>query len=413
MAEFDSLLDCTLGTTSFQLVDYAYKEEAVVEEGKGKTGAKITISGEGYVSAASAAAFAAALLATQAGFRSSGQNFYITGLGGNYEVILLAAQCVDGGPHCSFEMLPQGDGAALVKPFRFTLTATTTGNSDPSNTDPTNSYKTTITTRPDGLREVGISGELVGPGCSDFYEDTVLPFFEGLYPVAAWVPLLSFERNQSDDRATYNLRFTELQEAFPVVGATASIVDGEVTSGDERDEQMRLVRSVSFDFLITGDPIKVRDLMRAALLTTPIRERFEVSRHKETRIRGEFTLLLDVTGKADGLLNWEQELEVERGERAPLKAETDEVNDPMIYQDQKVETVIVQRGSATGLGKFVKEAPILFPDDMSANPRITYRAANGFEFVTTWEYRYIFSSVPSIDAAVLKGLARPQTPEFK
>lgn len=412
MAEFDSLLDCTLGTTSFQLSDYSYKEEAVVEEGKGKTGAKITITGDGYVSEASAAAFSAALLATQAGFRSSGQNFYITGLGGNYEVIVLAAQCVDGGPHCSFEMLAQGDGVALVKPFRFTLTATTTGSSDPSNTDPTNSYKTTISTRPDGLREVSINGELVGKGCSDFYEDTVLPFFEGLYPVAAWVPVLSFERNQQDDRATYTLRFVELAASFAIVPG-ATIVDGEVTSGDERDEQMRLVRNVSYDLLVDGDPIKVRDQIRGLLPATPIREQFEVTAHKEIRVRGTFVVLLTATRAAEGLLNWEQELEVERGERFKVEVEESPVLDPLLYQAQKVATVIMQRGSATGLGKFIKEGAILFPEDLQERPRITYKVVNDFERLTTWEYKYVFASPPTLDGAVLAKLARPAAPEFK
>lgn len=412
-ATFVNFLSCSLGGSEFQLEDWAYRVEPILKEGL-RTGTKHTVEGEGWVEASSESTLASRMATAIASFIISGQNFIVYGLGGVKVLEILSAACSDGGPHITVEILKQKPGAALKKDFRFVLTADQGGDStDPSKV--TNTYKVKTITRPDGLKVMTASGELVGKGTRAYFDATVVPFFNGLAPVPN-VPVVEFDANAAGDKASYRLEYSQLAAQLPIV-AGATIVDGDLTTSTERDDQMRKLTTYAFDFLITGDPMKVRDQIRASLPTTPIRERFETTFHKEVRVRGEFQVLSDADGNflkdGQGLLNWEQELEVERGEEFPIEVETSPVLDPLLYQAEKVPTQVLQRGSAIGLGKFVKEPPMLFPGDIAQRPRITYKTISTFEYQTSWEYRFTFRSPPSIDGALLAKLARPAAPEFK
>jgi hypothetical protein len=210
MGRYDACFSCTLGGSGFQLSDYAYKEEPIVEDGKGQTGIKITVTGEGWVEGDDIASFESNLGAAVGAFQVRGQDFYVfgNGAGEGFEIGILAAACVDGGPFVGFEILPQKSGVMMKKDFRFTVTASTKprdGNNTPSNV-----YKIKVVTGPDDLSKVTVSGELKGAGCDDFFNANVLPKFNATYVLKNWVPTVTYEGNATNDAATYSLDFKEL-----------------------------------------------------------------------------------------------------------------------------------------------------------------------------------------------------------
>jgi hypothetical protein len=73
-------------------------------------------------------------------------------------------------------------------------------------------------------------------------------------------------------------------------------VDGVAVDSVERDEQQRLIQTKSFDFLVVGNPIKLRDLMRSQLGARRFASGIEVTAFKETRVRGEFQSLAGGNG---------------------------------------------------------------------------------------------------------------------
>lgn len=412
MAAFDSIFKLSIGSSGFQLEDYAYREEPIVKEGTGRTGTRAELSGEGWVEAASAAAFSTALAAAALSFGTSGQNVTVTGLSGVTEVSLLAAQCIDGGPHVAFEMLPQMPESPLVKRFRFNAVAVrNTGVGGGGGGDPANSYSITISTRADGLRQVRIEGELRGAGVSNYFTGTVQPLFDGLYPVNFWVPAREIKFNATDDQASYSLQYTELAEPLPVSASGADrAVDGEVIESTERDEQMRLILVISFDLLIDGDPVKVRDAMRAGLVSPPLSERTAITTHQGVKLTGEFRILRG--GNGNDLMDWNQTLETLE-ESTGLAALETPVGNPVLYVRERRALVYVQQGRAIGAGRFPKPPDPIYPrENMENEPVIRFEQLNEVEHLTTWEYRFIFETAQVQLAAKLALLRRPAVPTF-
>lgn len=406
MAEFDALFRCTLGGTGFQLRDYGYKEEPIVEDKKGQTGVTITVTGEGYVEEADAATFAAALGATASAFRVHGQTFTLYGLYDSVEVTVLAGQCVDGGPYVTFEILPQGSGSRLVKEFKFVLTAKKAildGDGKP-----TNAYKIKVVTGPDGLRKVTVSGELKGPGCSAFFETGVLPKFNASYDVVNWVPTISLEVNQTDDDTTYTLEYRELFESLPDPGP-GTAVDGTATDSTERDEQMRKVRIITFDMLVVGDPMAVRDFMRGLLGATPFKERFEVTRYDQQRVRGEFQLLTGDGGS--DLLNWERSIEAVEQQTDTFTAFAVPGTTPIFVKTPFAGFTYIDSGSAIGAGRSPKPPAPLY-NTFGAPHDFTYTDLNSVEKRTSWKYTYLLESPVESPKTFAASLVRPANPEF-
>lgn len=404
-ATFANLLKCSLGTAEFQLADWAYKAEPILKDGQ-RTGTKHTVDGEGWIEGASESILASRIAAAVASFIISGQNFTIWGFGGVAMLELLAAQCSDGGPHVTVEVQKQKPGAMLKKEFKFTVSADQGGDS----TDPnkvTNTYKVATVTRPDGLLVRTVSGELVGKKVGAHFDSIIVPFFNGMAPTPN-VPVIRFDANAADDKATYSIEYSQLAKALPATPAGTTIVEGELVTGKDRDPQMRQVKSISFDFLVEGDPVVVRDLIRATLGVTPFQERFEVTAHKEVRVRGEFVAL--EAANADDLIGWEQTIERVQGEDTPLKVATWPGIDPLIYRGEKPAVTLVQKGSALGLGKFPKPPAPLFPKDLAEKPRVINADINAVEKRTEWEYRFVFVSEPTVP---LTSIARPATPVFE
>lgn len=404
-ATFANLLKCSLGTSEFQLADWAYKAEPILKDGQ-RTGTKHTVEGEGWVEASSESILATRIAAAVASFVISGQNFVVYGHGGVTMLELLAAQCSDGGPHITVEVLKQKPGAALKKDFKFTVVTDQGGDS----TDPnkvTNTYKVQTVTRPDGLKVMTASGELVGKRVGPHFDSIIIPFFDGLAP-APNVPVIRFDANAADDKATYSIEYSQLASALPVTPAGTTVVEGELVTGKDRDPQMRQTKSISFDFLVDGDPIVVRDTIRATLGVTPFHERFEVTAHKEVRVRGEFVAV--EAANADDLIGWEQTVERLQGEDVPLKVATWPGIDPLIYRGEKPAVTLMQKGSALGLGRFPKPPAPLFPNDLAEKPRLVNVDINSVEKRTEWEYRFVFVSEPKV---TLAQLARPLPPVFE
>src|SRR5687767_7592673 len=97
---FDSLLSLNIGGAHAQLHDYSLFSEPLVKEKRGRTGTHVRLEGEGCIEAAdTSSAFGAAIAAAVASFTLSGQNITVTEFGGSVVVQILAAQCVEGGPH--------------------------------------------------------------------------------------------------------------------------------------------------------------------------------------------------------------------------------------------------------------------------------------------------------------------------
>jgi hypothetical protein len=87
-----------------------------------------------------------------------------------------------------------GGGSALRKQVRFKITAKT-GRTPAGAATPANSYKVKVTTRPDQLRGISVSGELTGPGVTAYFNNVVLVFFVARYPTTRWVPTIDFDSN--------------------------------------------------------------------------------------------------------------------------------------------------------------------------------------------------------------------------
>lgn len=404
-AVFQNLLKCSLGTAEFQLADWAYKAEPILKDGQ-RSGTKHIVEGEGWVEASSESTLATRIAAAVASFTISGQDFVIHGFGGVKMLELLAAQCSDGGPHITVEVLKQKPGAALKKDFRFTVVADQGGDSTESN-KVTNTYKVQTVTRPDDLVVMTASGELVGKAARAYFDASVVPFFDALAPTPN-VPVIRFDANAAGDKATYSIEYSQLARALPIAPAGTVIVEGEVITGKDRDPQYRQTRTISFDLLVDGDPIVVRDLIRATLGVTPFQERFEVTAHKEVRVRGEFVAL--EAANADDLIFFEQSIERVRGEDTPLKVATWPGIDPLIYRGEKPAITLVQRGSAVGLGKFPKAPAAMFPGELAEKPRIVNSHLDAVQKRTEWEYRMVFVAEPTV---ALASLGRPLTPQFE
>lgn len=412
---FANLLRCTLGTAEFQLDDYAYSEEAVVEEGKGRTGTQTKVSGQGWVSGATAATFCANLAAVVESFRVAGQDFAIWGLDQTTrEVDIPAARCLNGGPHVSFEIEANKGGAGLNRRISFSLECgqpfTPSGS---GGGEPVVSYKVATQYKADLLRVVTYSGDVKGKGSEKFFREQFLPPLYRKYSPELWVFTHDYASNARDDEATFSATWTELRDPLPFEpGGTATVLDGTMTTSVERDEQMRLVTKVEFDYLITGDAIKLRDRLREAAgkAVEVVKERYAVVAHPQRRLSGAFEFLASAT--ADDLLGWERSLTVVEPRNAATLA-FEEVPGANVTYWRKPAGAPTYRetGRAVGRGRFPR-APALLVEWLGEAPKEEYAQVNGFECVTTWERLYAPPKSFEFGTAVLAKLARPEKPEF-
>jgi hypothetical protein len=282
MGQLDQLLRCTLGGSAFQLADYSYKEDPRVEGGV-RQGSTITVEGRGWIQADTQSDLATALSAAAGSCRISGQDFEI--IENNISTLkVLAATSVNGGPHVAFEIQEQSDDAALVKPFKFTVTADTLGGLVLS----TGGYTTETSTAADDLRVVTRTGQYTGVFAGSFFLNSILPVFISQYPYPQWIVVHDFTVDLSGTQLEYRITATEMLNPLPV---GAAVRDGEGTFRQERDDQMRLVSTYDFDLLIVGDPQPILDQLRqlAGDATEIVRETAEITLYRETRLRAGYS----------------------------------------------------------------------------------------------------------------------------
>lgn len=408
MGEFATLMACNVGGSGFQLDGYRYACDPVLSDsGGGRTGSTVTIEGMGYLSAATPAAVATLAGELATSLERSGQDVWITELSGVKVIELLAARCTEG-PHIAFEI---SDGnSALTKRVKFRVTARTGyGSDDGQGSEPAHDYTIQTTTAPDLTVQVSIKGKLVGPPSAyTFWRDAQLKRWLDAYPGNEWTSGWEIERPGEKDQVDYTITFTQLAAPLPsVVGGQAT--EGEVSDTFERDEQQRVVRHVTFDLAIIGDWTKVWMAIRPADATTIVRERWDVTRHKGSRLRGEFVVLATADGK--DLLHWEQSLEVQPGSYATVTPVSLPGINPFLVWNPKAPTIMIQRGRAVGLGRFPKAPTPLWPV-MTRTPSVVRNHLNGWEKETSWTYELVAPDDTGIEVAQAAAMKRPEVPEF-
>jgi hypothetical protein len=260
MSTFSSIYQCSLGGTNFQLTLFNEHNAAILEDGLQK-GRAISIDGEGYVEGTSGPDLETKFNAVRTAFLVRGQNFTVTGLGAGKYCELLAATCLNGGPHVSFESIESD--APLVRKFRFTLVASSRRSAAESRPFPVkeDTRKLTIETTPDLLQTLTFEGTISGPGATAFFLDHVLQPLSEIYPErpeaggVGWVISHKYDVNITDDKLNYSVHIKELATPFGVPLGAATIVDGELVNDRDRDGD-RLLVSTSCDFLVMGTWMK-------------------------------------------------------------------------------------------------------------------------------------------------------------
>lgn len=409
MADLDALLQCTYGSAAFQLADYTYSEEPIMQDGVGRVGTKKTVSGKGWIEGTDPADFASKLADARAGFRVVARDFRVIGLGGTTEVEILAAYCRDFGPHVAFKLAEQGSGTALKKDVEFTVTGVLAFDEAGSGGigGVSDGFGVSVDVKSDGLRRVARKGFVSQSGAAEIYQGTVLPAILAAYPATKWVSAQKYEVNSTNTYLTYEISFEELQVPF-ITDPQFVVLDGDLIHRVERDEQHRTVITITFDLAYTGSFAHILTTLRPDDEVI-LRERWEDQTYKDRRLRGEIVYVRSADHNDLGA--WEQTLEVE-DESPALSSFVVPGRDPVLYYGAQPTRRAVQAGRAIGFGRFVKYAPTIWPARLAAPRKLTFRRLNDAEYETTWRYEYVFSNGVSLTAAVYASLNRPAVVEF-
>lgn len=395
MGEFDAILKCTYGgiTVPMQLEDWSY-DSKVIDDGRSRT---LSISGRGWIEAATWADLATAAEAVAAEMELSGRDFKVWE-GNVIARQILAAWCVDNGPHVDFQFEVGMTGPAGVKFFTFTVTGKAQGDEDEQ-------FRERITYRPDGLRTITRIGYVSGTAVATFDALQVAPFMAA-YPTTNWVHSREVERNFAGDRLDYTLSAVELRTPLPGEPIT---VEGTGRITTDRSEQMRLTKTWEFDLLVNGDYVAVLDLIRAEVAAggtvVILRESVAVTRFSETRINASFVTLAG--GNGNRLMDWSQRFRIVRGDEPVWGEHRYPGPDPVLVLEPKGVRRLVQTGSAVGAGGYPVPPDALFPGALLAAPEIEHAFLNEIERQTSWTYVMAIDADP--DVALLN---RPATPTF-
>ena len=138
--DLSAFTSCTLPLQVDQ-VDYAV--QPTLEQDAGRVGSEVRVEGEGFLASADQAA-------------TSGVDFKVMGFGGAVVHQVLAAGCLEGGPHVSFQVMRAGSGPNHRR-VRFGVSARTVPSTLVS------AYRYRMGSGPDGLQRVGQAGRSPGP----------------------------------------------------------------------------------------------------------------------------------------------------------------------------------------------------------------------------------------------------------
>lgn len=415
MAEFDNIHRCTLGTSAFQLVDFKWREQPLSRVGL--VVFKVAIEGHGYIAGDSPADLTSKLASVAESFRTPGQSFEVFGLGGGSLVALNAADCTGGGPLAGFELMEGMRDPPLTRSFRFTLQAERVASPMPG-TPPGEDVpaERRLRTRPDGLRDVAWAGTMSGADLEARFI-RLREKFRQSYPWRRWVMQYEFEQNAAGDFARVLIGANETAYELPGPDGDDGrpmVRDGDGVLRTERDEQMRLTRTWEYDVLVVGDPMRVRDKLRADV-TALIVDGGVILREAVTfdLVQNRMRLSLETLagGNGNALMNWTQSFRfvepVETHEVVPFSS-----GDPVIIKKPPGIGRLVQTGMAVGAGVWILPPGKALEMEME-QPEIAYTHLNQTERQTTWTYVFAFlpSSQPRAGLS-LSTLSRPAQPMF-
>jgi hypothetical protein len=399
MASLDSVLQCSMGSASMQLLDYQVRYEPIINAAAGlltgRIGTRLTVSGEGYIEeTGTAAGDLAALWAVKAAFRD-GQNFTITGPGG-VAVSILAARCTAGGPHITLEI-------ANGREVRFTLTAeqgVVTGGigsgqdlpvppTAEDGSDDLTPFPFKVTVRPGGNRTISASGELRGPNTLNRFYLGVVGSFKAEYPPASWAHGYEYEMAEGQDVLKYSLTAEEHVGGLPVAGSLVA-VEGEGTRRTEIDEQNRVTETWDFSLALgAGDPQGMIDLLRRGVRGTILRESAQVTLIKERRL----IMSITTTRAADGsfLVSWMQRFSILK-EKETYEEKRYPGCTPILVRKPTAMARVTQSGEAVGVDQWPQPPEPVLPESMLEQPEVSHEWSSRSERKTTWNYVMAFGA---------------------
>ncbi len=397
MAEFDSILSCTIGTSSFQLTGYTKSADGIYDDAGSRIGTKIAFGCDGEIIAADASALASALAAFEADASTDGANFSISGHGIIKEQ-LLAADCTEG-PIVKFAYgSEQGHNCQSVS---FTVEGTKAV--DPNEDGILSSTQRTQTqVNLEGLKVVTISGKVITTGSPT--ASTVVLVGVGAEPVpliptrpAGWQQTYSYNVNENDTECSYEVTQTELVNEYPASGGDPvdRVVDGERTVSTSYDEHNR--KTTNYNYSYTGPHAEAYiESMHTSLRGANglVRASISVTYHKTLQATGQFEVLNKRTGT--NLLELTETISHARS--GPLLKEVRYAGtSPLIIQTEQAGYLYTQSGRAIGLQQYPQPPAYKFAvANLADAPEIAVNRPNDNEFETTWRFRYLFPTEQSM-----------------
>ena len=426
-----NFISCSIGPASFTLETYSLKTTAIVEDDRGRTGTKFSVSGKGYVSGADQASVQEAIDAFLTASNASGVDLVMRGLGGGVEWVIPAAKCLNGAPHLSGSVEP---GDANQRVVTFSAEGEMIGAPGGDGDEPTESqdvddtHKVEASYRPGQLRTVTRSGELTGPDAQGYFNDKLVAQVREQYPLPKFVVTYKVDWSNKGGglKANYTFTINENANPLPAGAGEAIVVDGEVSHRVERDEQLRKVTTYAFDLVVKGgDPWQVANELRNRVFpptdtdyaqpggprVMPLRESIEITSVRDVKVRASFTRLEG--GDGNRLIGWQQTLRL-AGADPTYEERTFPGAAPIYIRRPEVRRRYVQSGTATAVGAYPKP-PEPFMPVLLERPDVTFSQGNAFERTTAWSYTGFFDSAeggPPVEGVRPWEMDRPKQPEF-
>jgi hypothetical protein len=401
----DTLHRCTLGGSSFQLEDFTYGGRPVVNSGV-RIGTEVVLRGEGWLEAGDAAALAAAISAAMGSCQVSGKDFEVFGPGNVSLLKLPSAQCLNGGPHVSFEIEGGLQDAGQARHFNFELSAQTIEVSGGGGEETPASYALTLETSPDGLRVVTWTGDIAA-AAGDAYEQftKLLEEFAKGYALPTWVVSHRFEQNVAGDRGRFTVRAVESAEPLPAADPEDFAVDGTGSSRLSRDEQMRMTLVLEYNLAFRGDVDKLVALLRPQEWPV-LSETVERTRFPHPQVHATFVTLTGGNGNA--LMNWDARLDYTAPGVGIYEERRYSGLPPVLVLSEQSVGRLVFSGSLVGAGVYIDPPQPPAGLVLLERPRRVWAEPNGIERRTEWTYALAIAPGDKVKPEdVVKLLARP------
>jgi hypothetical protein len=397
---------CSIGSADFQLDDFDEENAPVVKDGR-QTGRRLSIRGRGWVEGEGGDWGDLLVRVKEAAdaFSVSGRDAIIYGYGNNPIRTIPAALCLNGGPYVSFKILPGlTPGSSLsTRRFEFEISAETLDLSGSPPAAPT--YQVKVETAPDGMRVITWTGEIsAAPGGVQSAFDKMGETFRKAYPGPRWVLSFTFEQNMVGDKGKFSLVVNESVEDLPALDDATLAVEGSASFVRDRDEQMRLQRTWSYDLAVVGDPVALLAAIRPQGVPL-LRESVQIGRYPHRRLQATFVTLAGGDGNA--LLNWTCSFHLSKAATVYDKHRYPGLVPIYVAQPLDDSTLRVT-GSAIGAKTWIEPPTLPSVWPQLAQPQRGWRVLNAIEWQTDWEF---FVAIPP-DAKInladqLKLLSRP------